>query len=154
MRKSTRVTFAMRDFDRLKCIHCLMIVETDSLRSISDLHRSRETKQPSAVNPPLARSVSVSGMVSENRHSRTIAEMANLASAALEESQHARASSDASVQKLFNEATRSDLKLMLCPLYSVQMNPILAGLKAGRLGRTAASAVESAPNQLASVAAN
>jgi hypothetical protein len=52
-----------------------MIVETDSPRSISDLHRSRETIQPPAVNPPLARSVSVSRTVSENRHSRTIAEM-------------------------------------------------------------------------------
>ncbi len=34
------------------------------------------------------------------------------------------------------------------------MNPRLAGLKAERLGSTVASAVESAPNQLASVAAN
>jgi hypothetical protein len=38
--------------------------------------------------------------------------------------------------------------------HSIQMNPRLAGLKAERLGRIAASAVESAPNQLASVAAN
>jgi hypothetical protein len=38
--------------------------------------------------------------------------------------------------------------------YSDRMNPRLAGLKAERLGRTAVSAVESAPNQLASVAAN
>ena len=54
---------------------CLMIAETDSPRSIRDLHRSRETRPPPAVNPPLGRCVSVSGMVSENRHSRTIAEM-------------------------------------------------------------------------------
>jgi len=48
----------------------------------------------------------------------------------------------------------SDLALMLCSRYSSQINPRLAGLKAERLGRTAASAVASAPNQLASVAAN
>jgi len=42
--------------------------------------------------------------------------------------------------------------LMLCS--RLQMNPRLTGLKAERLGRTAASAVASAPNQLASVAAN
>jgi hypothetical protein len=37
---------------------------------------------------------------------------------------------------------------------SIQMNPRLIGLKAERFGSTAASAVASAPNQLASVAAN
>jgi hypothetical protein len=42
--------------------------------------------------------------------------------------------------------------LMLCS--RLQMNPRLIGLKAERLGKTAASAVASAPNQLASVAAN
>ena len=42
--------------------------------------------------------------------------------------------------------------LMLCS--RLQMNPRLIGLKAERLGKTNASAVASAPNQLASVAAN